>query len=163
MLGIIIFNSFMKTSDVEGYREGLAERKKKQNKKPNRKRREGFTWEDLSIDKLVNNFSIEPTPPPTINDTTDNSKSKNTQLILVYADWCGHCKKMKPDWDKFESKYKDMCQSYESSTDEAKRLFKQYDLKGYPALLFIKDGKKVDDYTGPRTYAGFEKAIQQYM
>ena len=25
-------------------------------------------------------------------------------MILYYADWCGHCKTMKPEWEKATSK-----------------------------------------------------------
>ena len=29
-------------------------------------------------------------------------------MIKFYQDWCGHCKRMKPDWDALSNEYGDM-------------------------------------------------------
>ena len=30
----------------------------------------------------------------------DDKVKNGTKLVLFYADWCGHCKKIKPVWDE---------------------------------------------------------------
>lgn len=38
---------------------------------------------------------------------------------------------------------------------------KDFDVKGYPTLLFLKDGKKVEKYSGSRTIEGFKAFIEE--
>ena len=44
--------------------------------------------------------AIELTP-----DNWDAETSGKTAFIKFFAPWCGHCKKMKPDWDKLMEAY----------------------------------------------------------
>ena len=45
-------------------------------------------------------LAIELTP-----DNWDAETSGKTAFIKFFAPWCGHCKKMKPDWDKLMEAY----------------------------------------------------------
>lgn len=35
----------------------------------------------------------------------DDLTAGKTVFIKFFAPWCGHCKKMKPDWDKLMNEY----------------------------------------------------------
>ena len=37
------------------------------------------------------------------NNMSGGTKS-DIKVILFSADWCGHCKKFKPDWEKLKKK-----------------------------------------------------------
>ena len=39
-----------------------------------------------------------------LNSVNDLLQKKRPALVWFYADWCGHCQSMKPEWQKFESK-----------------------------------------------------------
>tara|TARA_Y100000591_G_C21784503_1_gene672990 strand:+ start:582 stop:995 length:414 start_codon:yes stop_codon:yes gene_type:complete len=86
----------------------------------------------------------------------------NPTLVLFYADWCGHCKKMKSDWDKFEKKYSNNCKKIEEKNITQEHRTK-YDVKGYPTILLIKDDEVIETYNGPRNYEGFESFIKKHI
>ena len=73
-------------------------------------------------------------------------------LVLFYADWCGHCKKLKPDWDaaakdanKEETKMiKVNCGE---GTKEDKAIMEKYNIDGYPTIIIFDNGT-------PSTYEG---------
>jgi len=80
----------------------------------------------------------------------DKEVSEGKKVILFYTDWCGHCKKLKPVWDK----------AAEQVNKEEKRMLKvncdgdvdvsNYDIKGYPTILIFEDGEH-KEYNGERT------------
>jgi thiol-disulfide isomerase/thioredoxin len=96
-------------------------------------------------------------------DLEEEIKKGNT-LVLFYADWCGHCKKIKPIWKEAED---------EIDEDEDKKMIKincgdkkkehqaiaeKYNIDGYPTIILFKDGKPTQ-YKGPRTKDGFIEAL----
>ena len=71
---------------------------------------------------------------------------------MVYADWCGHSKKAKPDFAKFKSEYNGKqvgdytvsVQDHEIDKDPgAKVLLKNTMLRAFHTFI-IKDGEKID-------------------
>lgn len=94
-----------------------------------------------------------------IPNSNSNSNSNDTKLMLLYADWCGHCKRMKPEWDKIKAEFPNNCMDIESAsiTDADRAKFKH---KGFPSIYIIK-GDDIIDYDGERTYAGFYEVLTQ--
>ena len=87
-----------------------------------------------------------------------------TSLVLFYADWCGHCKKLKPTWKECSEKAKkdglNMVQiNVGEGTDKDKELCEKYEIDGYPTIILFKNGKATP-YNGPRTEDGFINALK---
>ena len=76
-------------------------------------------------------------------------------FVKFYAPWCGHCKKLRPDWEKLASetahlKDKVIVADVDCTSETAKSLCEEHDIKGYPTLKRIH-GSMVEDYTGGRS------------
>lgn len=67
---------------------------------------------------------------------------------MFYAPWCGHCKSMKPDFEKLAKFMIDEGKNIKIAkvdATEQKTLAEKFEVKGYPTLkVFIKE--KATDY-----------------
>ena len=72
----------------------------------------------------------------------------SVNLVLLYAPWCGHSKKMLPDYERIKSEFDGKVVNgkqvtitmYDSDVDKDK--VKEYGVKGFPTLFIEKDGQK---------------------
>ena len=72
------------------------------------------------------------------------------KIILMYAPWCGHSKRMLPDWEKIKNEYngkvingkKYIFETYNSEVNNDKEKIKEYKVKGFPTLFIEKNGVK---------------------
>lgn len=83
-------------------------------------------------------------------------------IVLIYADWCGHSKKMLPDFAKIESEFHNQTINgtlvkIEKYTDKEKDKVKEFGVRGFPTLFSIKDGNRSP--LNERTYDGLKNHI----
>lgn len=107
---------------------------------------------------LKEGFELAPTK---IEDEVSDGK----KLVLFYADWCGHCKTLKPVWDKtadeVNTKDKKLMIKVNCGGDseKEKELMKKYNIDGYPTILIFENGKHTV-YDDERTKEAFMKTIK---
>lgn len=100
-----------------------------------------------------------------LGDSDFTSQISNHDLVLVkfYAPWCGHCKKIAPEFEKAATVLKDndppVILAEVDCTAEGKDTCSQHGVSGYPTLKAYKRGEKAFDYEGPRDSDG----IVRYM
>nr|CAD7440439.1 unnamed protein product [Timema bartmani] len=78
----------------------------------------------------------------------------NTVLVMFYAPWCGHCKKMKPAYSEAALKlHKDKSPSYLAAVDSTvnPRVTERYKIQAFPTLKLFNNGKFTSEYEKPRT------------
>jgi protein disulfide isomerase family A protein 3 len=85
-------------------------------------------------------------------------------LIKFYAPWCGHCKKIAPEFEKASSILKandpPVLLAEVDCTAEGKDTCSEHGVSGYPTLKAYKRGEKAFDYEGPRDADGIVKYMR---
>lgn len=104
--------------------------------------------------------AVELTP-----DNWDSVTAGKTVFIKFFAPWCGHCKKMKPDWDKlmgaFEGSETQLIADVDCTAD-GKPLCDANGVKGFPTLKW-GDPSDLQDYQGGRDYDTLEKFAKEKL
>lgn len=98
-----------------------------------------------------------PEPVNGLVELTEETFAKHVEsgkhFVKFYAPWCGYCQKLAPTWDALAKALE-----HDTTVTIAKvdctvhrSICNSFDIKGYPTLLWIEDGKKVEKYQGQRT------------
>ena len=79
--------------------------------------------------------------------------SGGSKLYFFFAEWCGYCKKFKPEWEKLKNESNLGVQLEEvdcSDSNNVPSLAKEYNVNGFPTLILVNGSNKVT-YEGART------------
>jgi len=97
-----------------------------------------------------------------LNASNFDQAIEENSLILVefYAPWCGHCKKLVPEYEKAATALKGsaVLAKVDGDTEENKELGQKFEIRGFPTLKVFRN-KEVSDYEGERS----ADAIISYM
>ena len=112
------------------------------------------------IGELKGSFEIEAFD----NGEPQRDDSDNGQLfIMYYAEWCGHCKKTMPEFDKLMDSYKGKVKivKVNSEDDKYKELIKSQNIKGFPTIRYYPSGLSGDhqEYDRGRSYEDFSSYL----
>jgi len=104
--------------------------------------------------------SIELTP-----DTWDDETAGKTVFIKFLAPWWGHCKKMKPAWDKLMKDFKDSKTALVADVDctaAGKPLCDANGVQGFPTIKY-GDPNALEKYEGGRDYDALKKFADENL
>jgi len=96
---------------------------------------------------LVNGLELSPS-------NYETETSGKTVFLKFFAPWCGHCKKLKPDWDKLMAEFAGSPSALVADVDctaDGKPLCDENGVRGYPTLKW-GDPSDLQDYQGGRTF-----------
>jgi len=98
-------------------------------------------------------------------DVTDANFKKLMEgkggVLFFQAPWCGHCRKLQPDWDKLKKEFADtpnVVIGQLDCTGGAQSTCSQNQVQGYPTLKLYRDGR-MEDYNGARSFDALKREI----
>jgi len=92
--------------------------------------------------------------------------SSGPSIVICKAEWCGHCKKAAPEFEKLVRASPLKLSNGSQATvkildaDQDKDEIKNYKVRGYPTIL-IMNGAQQTEYPGERTYDGVLDFLNQ--
>lgn len=76
-------------------------------------------------------------------------------LVKFFAPWCGHCKKMKPEFENASTEIeKAALADVDCTSDGGKPVCEKYGVSGYPTVKWFTQGADPVDFDGARDKAG---------
>eukprot|EP00112_Aurelia_sp_Birch-Aquarium-sp1_P016266 Seg3673.1 transcript_id=Seg3673.1/GoldUCD/mRNA.D3Y31 product="Protein disulfide-isomerase A3" protein_id=Seg3673.1/GoldUCD/D3Y31 len=100
-----------------------------------------------------------------LSDSDFEKKTKDEEIMLVefFAPWCGHCKRLAPEYETAATSLKKadppIPLAKVDCTEKGKESCGKHGVSGYPTLKIFRNGEVSQDYDGPRDSAG----IVSYM
>ncbi|XP_024912210.1 protein disulfide-isomerase A3 [Cynoglossus semilaevis] len=85
------------------------------------------------------------------------------QLILVefFAPWCGHCKKLAPEYEAAATRLKGIVPLAKVDCTVHGKTCSKYGVSGYPTLKIFREGEESGPYDGPRSADGIVSFLKK--
>jgi thioredoxin 1 len=90
---------------------------------------------------------------------------KNTQPVLVdfHATWCGPCKMMAPELQKFAQKNTGKVRVIKIDIDKNPAVAQQFRIQGVPTLILFKEGKVLWRQSGAMSSGQISDAVSSHL
>jgi thioredoxin 1 len=73
---------------------------------------------------------------------------KGLAVVDFWATWCGPCRMVAPILDQLATEYADKVKITKLDVDANQKTAASFNVRSIPTLLFVKDGKVVDQVVG---------------
>ena len=88
------------------------------------------------------------------------NEGKRDVFVLYYADWCGHCQAMKPNWYKAKKALKTSAPNVvckEVNAGEDSEIAAKENIEGFPTVMLKCKNGETKEYSGDRSAPDLEK------
>ena len=84
------------------------------------------------------------------------------KVVYFYMNGCPHCDTFSPIWDEFKQTSKLPTHKIESA--DAGEMMSKYKISGFPTIILLdENNNKLKELEGPRTIAGLNAMISNYI
>lgn len=126
---------------------------------------EGANFDCIPMMKFLNK---------TVQDSLTNYYDEETSIkainsgncfISFHVKYCGHCKKLSPIWAELEKSYENRndVKLFNIDCKFQPKICDLYEISGYPSVIWIYKGEKVEKYSGHRNIKEFEDYIAKML
>lgn len=97
------------------------------------------------------------------NTLTAALKEEKPTLVEFYADWCPHCRRMKPIVDELRPIVSHKVNIIQIEGDDNPGLMDEYRVNSYPTWLLFKDGEEVWRDGGEKPLGDLRDMIDRFV
>jgi thiol-disulfide isomerase/thioredoxin len=98
---------------------------------------------------------------------SEGFQAGSDKFVMYYADWCPHCKSVKPIWEQWSKKGSMKINGKTVFLDKVEESEKEKaagkPVKGYPTFLLEKADGKIVEYEGGRNVQGWEAFLKKNL
>ena len=89
-------------------------------------------------------------------------KANKPELYLFKAEWCGHCKNFKPEWNKLQEngKLSNKINFITMDSEKNKKQIEEWKIEGFPTII-LKQGNNAVEYDGQRSAKEIESFLDK--
>lgn len=97
----------------------------------------------IGIYLIISNYLISDSETNDVDNNFVETEDDKTEVLNVYAKWCGWSKKLLPEWTKVENYYKNnnniVIRKVEENEDN--ELIQKLQIAGFPSIFKIRNGE----------------------
>jgi len=124
-----------------------------------------FINEQLSLVGETDALPIQQGLKELTDENFESTIASGKHFVKFYAPWCGHCQKLAPVWEELARnlEFDETVTISKVDCTQYSSICNSFEVRGYPTLLWIEDGKKIDKYQEQRTVEALKNYVTEKL